>query len=427
MKKEQKQHIVIIGGGFGGMNAALELSKKDVQITLIDKRNFHLFQPLLYQVASGGLSPADIAYPLRSLFTRRSNVRVIMDEVNDIDLEHKTVLCTENNINYDYLVIAAGAQNYYFGKDEWQQVATGLKTIEDATEIRSKILSAFEQAEKEDDPEIKSSLLTFAIVGGGPAGVEMAGAIAEISRHTLRHDFRTINPSQAKIILIEGADRILPVYPESLSKKAERKLQSLGVDVICNNMVNNISDNTLEVADGDEKRMIKAQTIIWAAGVRSADLAALLIDKYDLPGDKGGRIKVQNDCTIPGQSDVYVIGDMAHFATADGGMLPGVAPVAIQQGRHAARMIWRRINGKKVNPFRYIDKGNLAVIGRKSAVGFKKDTKITGILAWLIWLFVHLLYLVGFEKRLLVAIQWAINYFTFNRSARLIANYPIKN
>ncbi len=425
MKTADQKHIVIIGGGFGGLNAALALKIKPVKITLIDKRNFHLFQPLLYQVASGGLSPADIAYPLRALFKDRSNIQVLMDEVTDIDLSNRQIQLNDRPVKFDYLIIAAGARNFYFGHEQWEKIATGLKPIEDATTIRSKILSAFEQAEKETDPEKKAALLTFAIVGGGPAGVEMAGAIAEISRNTLRHDFRNIDPSQARIILIEGSDRVLPVYPENLSIRAAKRLQKLGVEVICGHMVKKIRNDRIELDDGETTSRIDTATTIWAAGVRAASLATLLINKYGIAGDKNGRIIVDKNCTIPGHRDVFVIGDMANFPVDGDEILPGVAPVAIQQARYVARVIINRLKGKKTKDFAYKDKGNLAVIGRKSAVGYRKNTEISGLLAWLIWLFVHLLYLVGFENRLLVAVQWATNYITFNRSARLIANYTV--
>lgn len=419
--KQDAKHIVIIGGGFGGLNAALALRNKPVTVTLIDRRNFHLFQPLLYQVASGGLSPADIAYPLRAMFTKSKNIRVVMGEVSEIDLKEKYVFAAGQTFKFDELIIAAGAQNHYFGNDAWQEQAPGLKSLEDATTIRSRILEAFEKAEVETDTEKKKALLTFAIIGGGPAGVEMAGAIAEISRNTLRCDFKNINPADSRILLIEGGPHILSVYPEALSEQAKNSLQRLGVNVIERRLVKEIFGDKIVTDVSD----IKAGTMIWAAGVRAAGLAETLAEKYGLDTDRGGRLIVNSNCTLADYPDVFVIGDMAGFQTADGQSLPGVAPVAVQQGKYAAKVILNRQQGKESKAFHYIDKGSLAVIGRKAAVAFRGRIKLSGLLAWLIWLFVHLLYLVGFQNRLLVAIQWASNYFTFGRSARLITGYAV--
>jgi NADH:ubiquinone reductase (H+-translocating) len=412
--------ILIIGGGFGGLYTAKSLRNVKADVTLIDKRNFHLFQPLLYQVATGGLSPADIAFPLRAIFRKQKNVRVVLGEVTDIDFSDKFVAINDQKIPYDYLVIATGAHHQYFGNDQWAKLAPGLKTIEDATNIRSKILLAFEKAESTTDANKRKSLLTFSVVGGGPAGVEMAGAIAELSRHALLNDFRNINPLDARILLIEGMDRILPPYPVSLSYYAQKKLQRLGVEVLTNTMVTNITDTgiNLHTEKGDIK--IDSNTVIWAAGVKASSVAELLIKGLSAETDKAGRINVNSYCCLNADENVFVIGDLANFQDENNILLPGVAPVAMQQGRYVAEVISSRIKGQKVNPFKYVDKGNLAVIGRKSAVVFRRKLRFSGFTAWLLWLFVHLMYLVGFENRVLVFIQWAFNYFTFNHSARLI-------
>jgi len=420
MKNGDKKHIVIIGGGFGGLNAALILSHARYRITLIDRRNFHLFQPLLYQVASGGLSPADIAFPLRAIFKRQRNIQVVLGEVNEIDLGQRQVKVNETTYTYDYLIVATGAGTSYFGHDAWAEFAPGLKTIEEATAIRGRILSAFEKAEVENDPEKKAALLTFAIIGGGPTGVEMAGAIAELSRHTLKYDFLNINPSLARILLIEGNDRILPSYPPELSQQAVHYLKHLGVEVLSGHYVNDVRANQLTLRNNKSDIKVPAATIIWAAGVGVTSLGHALQQKYKLDSDRSGRIVVNNYCQIPGYDNAFVIGDLAHFKPDKGDPLPGIAAIAMQQGRYVAKYIIRSEKGLATDFFTYLDKGNLAVIGRKSAVAYRGKVKFTGIFAWLIWLFVHLLYLVGFENRILVAIQWAFNYFTFNRSARLI-------
>ncbi len=415
---QSKEHIVIIGGGFGGLHAAMALRNTNIRVTLIDKRNFHLFQPLLYQVATGGLSPADIATPLRTVFKRYRNIRVVLGTVRKVDLEQKLVYLERQKFSYDKLILAAGASTHYFGKDQWAEVASGLKTIEDATTIRSRVLSAFEMAELEKEPNIKAALLTFTVIGGGPAGVEMAGAIAEIARITMRCDFRNINPSLARIILIEGNERILSAYPEKLSVKAQKTLSKLGVEVLTGAYVTGIRQGTLTLKSANGSRSIASQTLIWAAGVKAASVSAILAKHYNLITDHSGRIIVNPDCTIPDFPNVYVIGDMAHFQTKGKDMLPGVAPVAMQQGRYVANHILK----KKTGPFKYTDKGNLAVIGRKSAVAFRGNIKLSGAIAWILWIFVHLLFLVGAENRILVAIQWGFNYVTFGQSARLIVN-----
>lgn len=418
----KKKHIVIIGGGFGGLNAAIRLSKANVQVTLIDKRNFHLFQPLLYQVASGALSPADISFPLRAIFKNKKNVNIIQGNVSDIDFTKRSLFLEDKEINYDFLIIATGTKNHYYGNDNWAPHAFGLKTLEDATKIRNKILSAFERAEIETDKDKKDELLTFVIIGGGPSGIEMAGAIGELAKHTLHCDFRNIDPANSKIILIEGGDRILPMYPESLSAKAEKNLKDLGVIILTNHLVNNIGENVIKLKSHKGQSSIATKTIIWAAGVKAESLSKSLSNKNKFEIDNSERIIVNQYCSIPNNPSVFVIGDLANFKDDKNSLLPGVAPVAIQQGKYVAKFILNNISGKENKPFKYFDKGTLSVIGRKAAVAFRGNIKLSGLFAWLIWLFVHLLYLVGFENRILVATQWAFNYFTFNRSARLIAN-----
>ena len=408
------------------MYAARYLRSKSVRVTLIDRRNFHLFQPLLYQVATGGLSPADIAYPLRAIFKKQKNVQILLGEVTDIDFTSNLVSVENKHIAYDYLIIATGSHHHYFGQNQWEQFAPGLKTIEEATDIRSRILTAFEMAETENNPVRRKFFLTFAIIGGGPAGVEMAGAIAELSRHTLLHDFRTINPQDARILLIEGANRILPPYPEVLSLKAQSTLERLGVEIMINTRVTDINDNGITIKTLENEREIHCAVTIWAAGVQASALSNHIQMKLGSNSDKTGRLMVNSHCYLDGDEDVFVIGDLAHFKDKNGQPLPGIAPVAMQQGRYVAREIYARIKVKKTEPFRYIDKGNLAVIGRKSAVAFRKNVRFSGITAWLLWLFVHLLYLVGFENRVLVAVQWSFNYFTFNQSARLITGLKQK-
>ncbi|PJA97667.1 MAG: FAD-dependent oxidoreductase [Ignavibacteriales bacterium CG_4_9_14_3_um_filter_34_10] len=418
-----EKNIVIIGGGFAGLNAAVILSKKNVNVTLIDKRNFHLFQPLLYQVASGGLSPADIAFPLRAIFKNKKNVNIVHAEVIDVEFENHLVITSKQKIKYDFLILAAGAKTHYYGKNEWTKYSYGLKSIEDATSIRNLILSSFEKAELESDVEKKKQYMTFAIIGGGPAGVELSGAIAELARMTLHCDFRNINTNEAKILLIEGTNRILPTYPDSLSQKAKSNLEQLGVSVITNSFVKRIEQSVIELNSIDVTKIIKANIVIWTAGVRVENLIEKISKKYNLDVDKGGRIIANRFCELTDYSNVYVIGDIANISTKDDIPLPGTAPVAMQQGKYVAKRIYQLLTNKKsLRPFRYFDKGNLAVIGRKAAVAYRNEIWMSGFPAWFIWLFVHLLYLIGFENRILVSIQWAFNYFTTHKSARLIAN-----
>ncbi|HXE62583.1 MAG TPA: NAD(P)/FAD-dependent oxidoreductase [Bryobacteraceae bacterium] len=413
--------VVIVGGGFAGLYAAQSLRGNPVELTLIDRRNFHVFQPLLYQVATGGLSPGEICAPLRVVLNRQKNARVLLGEVTGIDIAAREVSLAEGDrYPYDTLIVAAGATHHYFGHSEWEHLAPGLKTVEDATEMRTRILLAFERAEQATNPEERTALLTFVVVGGGPTGVELAGALGEISRDTLRADFRNINPAEARIFLIEGNDRLLPAYPKDLSARAEQSLIELGVRSRLNARVTAIDANgvTMKTAEGDVR--IEAKTVLWAAGVQASPLGKLIADSTGVPIDNSGRVEVAPDLSIPGHPEILVIGDLARIEQENGKQVPGVAPAAMQQGRYAARLIAARISGKTPKPFHYFDKGNLATIGRNRAVAEIGKLHFSGYIAWLLWLFVHLLYIVEFESRILIAIQWAVSYFTFNRGARLI-------
>lgn len=414
-----EHRVVIIGGGFGGLNAARALRPARAEVTLIDKRNFHLFQPLLYQVASGALSPGDIAAPLRAVLSRQKNTRVLLAEAVDFDIAGRRVILRDGEVRYDTLVVAAGAENQYFGNDGWQPYAPGLKTVEDATEIRRRIFKAYERAEREPDPVARRAWLRFVVVGGGPTGVELAGAIAEIARDTLRGDFRSIRTEMSEIMVVEGGGRILTAFHPSLSSEAERSLVRLGVRARTGLRVVDIDENGLEVETPNGRQRIEARTVLWAAGVRAAGLAEKLAKAAGLDLERGGRMRVQADLTLAGHPEVFVIGDMA-WCEQDGKPLPGVAPVAIQQGRYVGRAIQRRLEGKTVTPFRYSDKGNMAVIGRAHGLAEIGWLRLHGWIGWLFWLFVHLMYLVGFQNRVLVFIKWAFLYLTFNRGARLI-------
>jgi NADH dehydrogenase len=402
--------VAIVGGGFGGLYAARKLASAPVSVTLIDRRNFHLFQPLLYQVATGGLSPGEIASPLRAVLSRQRNAEVLMGEAMDLDVEGRRVLLRDGEVAYDQLIVATGATHHYFGNDQWAALAPGLKTIEDATEIRRRVLLAFERAERETDPAARRALLNFVIVGGGATGVELAGALGEISNDTLRHDFRHINPAEAGILLIEGADRVLPAFPPELSAKAEKQLIALGVRTRDSARVTNI---------GKSERIV-ARTVLWAAGVRASRLGQVLAERAGATLDRAGRVCVAPDLSIPGHPEIHVIGDLANFSHQTGAPLPGVAPVAMQQGRYVAGLIGRRLRGETVAPFHYFNKGNLATIGRNRAVADFGFLRIAGFAAWFLWVFVHLMYLVEFENRLLVFVEWLYNYITRNRGARLI-------
>ncbi|MHB8901117.1 MAG: NAD(P)/FAD-dependent oxidoreductase [Thermoguttaceae bacterium] len=418
----ETEHVVILGGGFGGIAVAQALRRVPVQITLVDRRNYHLFQPLLYQVATGGLSPANIAAPLRSIFKRQKNVQVLLGEVQDIDLAARHVYFNDGDLTYDWLVVATGSSHHYFGNDQWETHAPGLKTIEDATEIRSRVLMAFEQAEKETDPLRVRQLLRFVVVGGGPTGVELAGALAEIARDTLKHEFRSINPADAEIILLEGGDRVLPSYPGQLPYKAESQLKDLRVTVRTSAMVMDVQDDRVIARIDGKTEKIDTSTVLWGAGVKASPLGELLAQKAGLQSDSMGRIPIGPDLTVPGYPEVFVVGDLARFEHGSEGPLPGVAPVAIQQGKHCAKTIRNRIQGKETPSFRYRDWGTMATIGRHRAVAVVGSWRFSGYLAWLMWLTIHLMYIVEFQNRLLVFIQWAWHYLTWNRSARLITN-----
>jgi NADH:ubiquinone reductase (H+-translocating) len=422
--------VVIVGGGFGGLQAARGLRGADVEITLIDRRNFHLFQPLSYQVATGALSPGEVAYPLRAVFKRDRNVRVLLAEVERFDLERREVvlrsvrdLPAPEPVPYDTLIVAGGSHYSYFGHDEWSAHAAEVKSLESALTVRGHILSAFEAAEIERDPERRSEWLTFAVVGAGPTGVEMAGQIAEIARDTLRGDFRSADPGGGHILLIEAADRVLTGFPPSLSAKAERSLRRLGVTPVLGSTVVDVDESSVTIEDADgAKQRIPARTVVWAAGVTASGLASELAELTGAEQDRAGRVTVEADLTLPGHPEVFALGDMVRVRGRDGAAitLPGVAPVAMQQGRYAANAVRARLKGRVARPFRYRDKGNLATIGRAAAVADIKGLKLSGFLAWMTWLVVHLFYLVGFQNRLLVVIRWSIGFLTRGRGTRLI-------
>ena len=416
----QPHHVVIVGGGFGGLYAAMHLGGTAFKVTLVDRRNFHLFQPLLYQVATGGLSPGEIASPLRAVLNRHRNLWALQAEVVDLDVQGRKVLLAQGELAFDSLIVATGAHHDYFGHDDWSQPAPGLKTVEDALEIRSRIFRAFESAEWERDPRLREQWLTFLVVGGGPTGVEMAGAIGELAHGTLKNDFRNINSRDARIFLLEGSDRILPGFSPRLSVKATRSLARLGVTVQTGALLTDIQGEGVTIRRGDEEQRLACKTIIWAAGVRFSPLGEILARQTSVPLDKLGRVMVEPELSLPGFPNLYVIGDLAHFSHQDGGPLPGLAPVAMQQGKFAAQAIKRRLRGRPPGAFRYRDKGKLAVIGRNAAVAEIGALRISGFLAWLIWLLVHIRYLIEFDNQFLVLFQWAWNYFTRNRGARLI-------
>jgi len=416
----QPHRVVIIGGGFGGLSAALRLKRAPVQVTLIDRCNYHLFQPLLYQVATGALSPANIASPLRTILKRQKNTRVLLAEATRINAADRRVILSDGVVEYDTLVISAGARHQYFGHDEWEEFAPGLKTIEDATDMRRRILLAFEAAEREPDPEKLRAWMTFVIVGAGPTGVELAGTLGEIARDALRDDFRKINTSEARIILVEGTDRVLPVYPQQLSAAARRMLERLGVTVRTGAMVTDIREESVTVREGDRTETIPTRTILWAAGVLGSPLGRIVSQETGAALDKAGRVIVEPDLTVPGHPEIFVIGDLANFSHQGGKPLPGVAQPAIQEGRYVARAIERRLRGETTTTFHYVDKGNLATIGRAAAVADLNWLRLSGIPAWLMWVFIHLMYIVEFQNRLLVLVQWAWLFITYDRSARLI-------
>jgi NADH dehydrogenase len=406
------EHVIIIGGGFGGLYAARALRHAPVRVTLLDRRNHHVFQPLLYQVATAALSPGDIASPIRWILRRQRNVDVLLADVRRVDCARRLIVLADGEMSYDFLIIASGATHAYFGHDEWREVAPGLKTLEDALEIRRRVLLAFERAERETDDERRRRLLTFVVIGGGPTGVELAGALAEISRQSLARNFRHFDPSSARILLIEGSPTLLGAFPESLREAARRDLERLGVEVLTGMSVSQVAPGRVEV--GAES--IQAATILWAAGVAASPLGATL----GAPTDRVGRVLVQPDLTVPGYPNVFVIGDLASLAGADGRQLPGVAQVAIQMGHHAVRNIERALEHQPYRPFVYRNLGNMATIGRASAVADFGRFRLTGWFAWLAWLVVHIMNLIGFRNRVVVLVQWAWAYFSYQRAVRLI-------
>ncbi len=415
MKIHQRNlpRVVIIGGGFGGLEAAKALGKVDVRVTLLDRNNHHLFQPLLYQVATAALSPADIAEPLRHILRKQENAEVILGEAERIDVHRKKVVLTDGELDYDFLIVAAGARHSYFGHEEWEQFAPGLKSLDDALEIRRRMLLAFEIAERTEDDEERRAAMTFVVVGAGPTGVEMAGAIAEIARVTLVKDFRHIDPAQARVVLLDFAPRVLQMLDPELSESARRQLFDIGVEVRPLTLVEKVCAEGVQIKGGEK---IAARTIVWAAG----NAASPLGESLGVPLDKQGRVIVREDLSIPGHREVFVIGDQAHFAPGGGTPLPGLSPVAMQQGRHAARNIRALLAGGWSDKFEYFDKGTMATIGRNRAVADAGFMRFSGLLAWLAWLFVHIIFLVGFRNKLLVFINWTIAYVTYGRGARLI-------
>jgi NADH:ubiquinone reductase (H+-translocating) len=418
----EQSKVIIIGGGFGGLSAAQALKSAPVEVTLIDRRNYHLFQPLLYQVATGSLSPGEIAAPLRGVLSRQKNTRVLLGDVLDIDPVSKQVVLADGaTFDYDSLIVAAGSQTSYYGHDVWSQWAPGLKSIEEATTLRHKILYAFEVAERLPDPVQRRSWLTFVIVGAGPTGVELAGAIGEIARQTLKNDFRSIHPEDAQIILLDGGPRLLASFPEDLARKAERSLARLGVQTRMGAMVHDVDRDGIGLQVNGTTERLSTKTVIWAGGVTVAPLAKTLAKRTGAETDRGGRVKVAADLTIAKFPDIYVVGDLAFSLDASGKPLAGVAQVAMQQGAYAAKAIARKVSGQpKQKPFAYFDKGNLAVIGRAAAVANVFGVHLSGLPAWLVWALIHLMYIVQFQSRILVFIQWAIQDLTFSRGARLI-------
>jgi len=409
-------YVVIIGCGFGGLYAAKKLCKGPVQITILDRSNHHLFQPLLYQVATAGLSPGDIAQPIRSIFRGQQNVEVLLAEVTGVNTNEKKVLLTDGEIGYDFLIVAAGATHAYFGHEDWSKIAPGLKSLEDAVTIRRMFLTAFEEAEKETNEDRRKVLMNFVIVGAGPTGVELAGAMRDIAQHSMAKDFRHIDSRKARVILLEGGPRVLPAFSEKLSGSAQRQLEKLGVEVRTNALVTRVEPGYVYI--GEER--IETKRVFWAAGVAASSLGRAL----GVPLDRAGRVKVQPDLSIPDHPEVFVIGDLASVIDAKGQSVPGVAPAAMQMGRYAARTILARIRGKQPPaPFIYHDKGSLATIGRAAAVAMRGNIQFSGLLAWLAWLGIHILFLIGFRNRLIVLIQWAWAYIGFQTGARLITFY----
>ncbi len=418
----EDRNVVILGGGFGGLYAAQALKRAPVNVTLLDKRNFHLFQPLLYQVATGSLSPGEIAAPLRGVLSKQKNTRVLLGEAVDLDPSTKQVVLKDGGrVDYDWLIVATGSQSAYFGHDNWREWAPSLKSIEEATMIRQKILFAFEAAERTEDPEERTAWLTFVIVGAGATGVELGGALGEIANQTLKNDFRSIRPQDARIFVLDNAERALATYPEDLSHKAERALLKLGVRVRGGVMVTEIDADGVMLKTKAGSERLRTHTVIWAAGVTVSEFGRELVKRTGAETEKGGRIKVTPDLTIPNYPDIFVVGDLAYVTDEHGKPLPGVAQVAMQGGAYAAETIKKRARGEtQQKPFHYFDKGDIAVIGRAAAVANIFGVHLSGLLAWLVWLFIHLMYIVRFQSRIVVLLQWGFEYFTFNRGARLI-------
>ncbi|MCB1219719.1 MAG: NAD(P)/FAD-dependent oxidoreductase [Planctomycetales bacterium] len=420
-----KHRVVIVGAGFGGLYAAKALRHADIDLTIVDRRNFHLFQPLLYQVATGVLSPANIAAPVRAILKRNRNTRTLLGEVTGVDIERSRLNLKEGAIEFDSLILAPGSETSYFGNDGWAEIAPGLKTVEDATRIRARILAAFEQAELEQVPDRIRRLLTFVVAGGGPTGVELAGAIAEIARHTLTHEFRTITPADSRILLVQGGERLLQGYPEELSANAQRSLEKLGVEILLKHKAVDVSERGALIRnEAGEEQFVESANILWATGVKASPLGAALRDATGCELDRAGRVKVLPDCSIAGHPNIFVVGDMASLDDAQGRPLPGVAQVAMQQAAFAGRLVVDRVKGRATNgrKFSYRDRGSMATIGRASAVADLGSMKLTGMPGWLAWLFIHLMYIVEYDNRVLVLFQWCWYYLTWNRSARLITN-----
>jgi len=423
-EQDSPHHVVIVGGGFAGLRLAKELAsnskKPEFNVTLIDKRNFHLFQPMLYQVATCILPSSNIATPLRQIVGQYKNMLVLNGKVIDIDPEQKKVILSDEEFHYDTLVVATGVRENYFGNDHWHEFAPGLKTPEEAKDIRRKILLAFEIAERHPDPEVKEAWMRFVVVGGGPTGVELSGAIGELAHHTLAKEFKNIDPRETEVLLIEAADRILQPFHPKLSQSATKSLQKLGVTVRTNTMVTDVHKNGMTIKSGDKTEEIQAKTILWAAGVKGSALGEVLAKRAGCELDRAGRVKVESDCTIPNHDDIFVLGDLAHFTSKKGTMVPGVATAAIQQGAYLAKLLRARQKGKTVRPFKYLDKGSMAIIGKYHAVVQMGKIRLTGTIACLIWAFIHILYLVGFGNRFVVCINWLYFFLNYKRGVRLI-------
>ncbi len=420
-------HVVIVGGGFGGLYAAQSLGRSPVQVTLIDRRNFHLFQPLLYQVATGGLSPGDIASPLRAVLKQQANTKVLLGDVVDIDTDtQRVILKRGQTVPYDSLIVATGGTHHYFGNDHWEAMAPSIKTIEDALEVRRRIFLAYEAAEKEPDLDKRAALLTFLVVGGGPTGVELAGALADLAFGTLEKDFRNIDTYETKIILVEGMDRVLPPFPEDLSANATESLAKLGVEVRTKTLVTSIEGDLITLKSGDTEEVLRTKTVLWAAGVKASAMGKIVADRTGAECDRGGRVIVEPDFSIANHPNVFVVGDLAHYAHQNEGRpLPGVAPVAMQGGKYVAKLIQHRVADKPLPKFEYKDSGSLAVVGRNAAVVDLNWIKFTGFPAWMIWLVVHIFYLIEFDNKLVVMTQWLWSYTTRNQGARLITGKDV--